>query len=48
MIISDLIEELIKLKDEHGDLNVTVWADHGEDVDDPEEQQLNRVVEIAG
>lgn len=30
MNISELIEELIELKEEHGDLDVTVWADHGQ------------------
>ena len=30
MNISELIKELEELKEEHGDLEVRVWADHGQ------------------
>ena len=30
MNISELIEELEEAKEEHGDLEVRVWADHGQ------------------
>ena len=30
MNITELIEELVEAREEHGDLEVRIWADHGQ------------------